>query len=428
MKTETVVQLDPAKVLAQGNHARFGLLSHRVDAMAQSIVDRGGIITPVEVVKLGKPVNGHTHQLRVGFYRHAAALKLNTEQGAGLTLPAVERDALDDKETMLRQVSENQDRENLSPMDRAVAMKGLLDGGVDKGEVRKLFAVPGGRKGTVMQPASNSYVNIHLSLLGLSKAIQAKIHDGRIPISAAMKLVDMPADQRDAILEKAEADRQKALDRDERADKVLAREAAGGSRELAKVERRDAAKVKLDEAAAAMQAATEGYDAAKAGVKEAQKVGPEEERLGRAFSEWTDKEKKAFAEKLGGAKVALREAEKALGKAKRTHSSAEQAHKKLAAPAEAAAPKATAKGKTKGTVSAKGIAKAAKEAGVAGAKHVPLSAADARDAAATLAKSRFPKVKAIGMILGKVLSGEIVPATAETDLSVLTGERKTKLA
>ena len=74
------------------------------------------------------------------------------------------------------------------------------------------------------------------------------------------------------------------------------------------------------------------------------------------------------------------------------------------------------------------VKKAAKEAGQGGSKLVPLTAAEARSAASELASSKFPKVRAIGAILLKVLTGEIVPKVAETDLGVITGERKTAKA
>src|SRR3990167_6885181 len=360
---EKIVNLDPAAILADGN-IRFGLLPHRIDSMAESIIERGGIMQPVEVVKLDKPSNGHTHRLRVGFYRHAGALKLNTEQKAGVFVPAIVREDSDDKDRIAHQLTENNERENMSPMDVATAIERMQAAGYDKVAIRAAFKRPGGRKGLKLQPASPSFINIHLSFLTLPKSVQTKIHDGRVGVATAMQLVKVPAEQREAILAKAEETRLKAIDREER------------------------------------------------------------------------EEKKAYAEAIGAAKTDVRAADKALGDATRAQDKARRALEvvqgKPKAETPADEPKAT-KAKPKAPakapkVSPADVQKAAKEAGVQTAKPAPLTIADARKAAAELAASKFPKVKAIGSVIAKLLSGELTPKMAETDLTVLTGERGTKKA
>src|SRR5207249_5746573 len=52
--------------------------------------------------------------------------KLNKEQGAGLTVPAIVRPLADDTLRLKHQLTENMDRENQSPMDQAVAIDKLL--------------------------------------------------------------------------------------------------------------------------------------------------------------------------------------------------------------------------------------------------------------------------------------------------------------
>lgn len=426
MKAETITNLDPSKVLAEDN-IRFGLLPYRVDAMAESIIARGGVQVPIEVEKLKTPVNGFTHRVTAGFIRHAATLKLNADQKAGLQIPAIVREPADALDRLMRQASENLDRENLSPMDVAVAVRKLLDAGVSRADVRGIFKRAGGRKGTQMQPASNSFVNMHLSFLDLPKSIQTKIHDGRIGTAAAYELTKVPADQRDAVLEKAEQARLKALDREEAAETKLAKsEETAGARE-AKVA---AAEKAVADAQAAFDAATAKRDAAQLAEKDARKTPPN-------YLDLPDADKKAIAEKIGVAKVETKTAVKELTAATNALSKATIAHRKVTGAEEAteakpetAAPARVGKaGKTKGAaVGPKDVKQAAKEAGVEGAKPVALSANDCRTAAAELSKSRFPKVKAIGTILAKMLSGEITPKSAETDLTVLTGERKTHKA
>jgi len=436
MAAEKLVQLDPTKVQADDN-IRFALLPHRVDAMAESILARGGIQSPVEVEKLAEPVNGFTHRLTAGFYRHAAALKLNTEQQAGITLPAIVRQPVDALDRLNRQISENKDRENLSPMDEAVAIKRLFDAGVSRADVRKLFSRPGGRKGLAMQPASNAHINMVLSFLDLPESVQAKIHDGRVGVAAAYELTKAAPEQREAILARAEDMRQKQLAREERADEL---EAKREEMAAARTGRVNAAKAAMEAAIAEHEAAQAAQKEAYAAKKEVSTIGREEERIGKAqgldspkpFTEWTPEEKEAFAGKVTAAKKAAHEADKRLSKATKERDKAERAYKAVAEPAvkEAEptppAAKPAAKGKAKSAVSQTDIKKAAAETGAG--KPVALNAADARAAAAELAKSRFAKVKAIGQVFAKLLAGELTPKAAETDLGVITGERKTQKA
>lgn len=77
---------------------------------------------------------------------------------------------------------------NRSPIDEALEIRRLIQQGVSKMEIRKMFARPGGRKGFKSMPVSNSFINMRLSFLDLPKAIQEKIHDGRLGVAAAYEL------------------------------------------------------------------------------------------------------------------------------------------------------------------------------------------------------------------------------------------------
>ena len=429
---EKIVNLDPAAILADGN-IRFGLLPHRIDSMAESIIERGGIMQPVEVVKLDKHSNGHTHRLRVGFYRHAGALKLNTEQKAGVFVPAIVREDSDDKDRIAHQLTENNERENMSPMDVATAIERMQAAGYDKVAIRAAFKRPGGRKGLKLQPASPSFVNIHLSFLTLPKSVQAKIHDGRVGVATAMQLVKVPAEQREAILARAEETRLKAIDREEREGE---RDGKAEATEAEKAGKLTAAQAALTAAETALAGAKANREAKVKAQTAAKSVGVMEAKLGKSYGDWDGDAKKAYAEAIGAAKTDVRAADKALGDATRAQDKARRALEvvqgKPKAETPADEPKAT-KGKAKAPaktpkVSPADVQKAAKEAGVQTAKPAPLTIADARKAAAELAASKFPKVKAIGSVIAKLLSGELTPKMAETDLTVLTGERGTKKA
>jgi ParB family chromosome partitioning protein len=220
----TLVQLDPELILADDN-TRFNLKESRIESLAANILERGGVIEPLEVEPLVEASNGHKYRLTVGFYRLAAVKLLNATQVAGLTVPAILHAAATPVERLKRQMAENLERENQSPMDQAVAIKKLLDAGITKIEVREMFARPGGRKGQKTQPASNSFINMTLSFLDLSKSIQDKIHLGLIGVAAAYQLTKVAPEKRAEVLAAAEEERQKALEREEREEEsYLAKE------------------------------------------------------------------------------------------------------------------------------------------------------------------------------------------------------------
>jgi hypothetical protein len=237
----------------------------------------------------------------MGFYRHAAVLKLNAEQNAGLTLPAIVHVIGDGADRIKRQLAENMERENQSPMDKAVAIKRLLDAGVPKPEIRRLFSSSGGRKGNTVQPMSNAMLNILVRLLDLPKTIQEKIHDGRVGVEAAYLLgkVHRTSGQlfwrrlkraRLAQIEQEEKDEQKYLDTERKATEAEAKateaqtEAEKAKADVQAADEMVAARknelktikngvLAMDEPAG--QKETEAIKAAEANVKAAEKVKKE---------------------------------------------------------------------------------------------------------------------------------------------------------
>lgn len=221
---DPMVFLDPHVILADDN-TRFGLKPTRIDSLAKSITERGEVLEPVEVELLESPSNGHKYRLTTGFYRHAAVTQLNA-QGGGVNLPAIVRNAPTPAERLRRQLAENMERENQSPMDQAIAIKRLLDTGLTKMEVREIFSRPGGRKGNKTQPASNSFINMTLSFLDLTKDMQKKIHEGIIGVATAYELTKIPVEKRAAVLTRAEADRERQFKKEEKTEEnFLAAEA-----------------------------------------------------------------------------------------------------------------------------------------------------------------------------------------------------------
>lgn len=418
MDNEQVLQLDPATVLADDN-SRFNLKPVRLAQLRDSIKEQGGVNTPVEVALLDKPQGKVKYRLTAGFYRHQAVTDLNKDENAGLTLPALVRQPADDKDRLNRQLSENMDRENQSPMDKAVAIKKLMDAGVSKLDIRRIFSTPGGKKGLTLQPASNSFINMMVSFLTLPKAIQEKVHDGRVGVAAAYELTKVAPDKRAAILERAEADRIKDMEREEREEERYLRTEQKAAEAVEKAAEAatavETARVEVTNSASLIEEKT-------LALREIQKV-PYLELDDAGKKEVTEKLKAAEAD-VKGAQKTKKDAENRLAKAlTATKSADEQAADKAAKLDTAKKAKAKA-AKGKG-VKASDVQKAAKAEG-ASSKFVALNASQMKDALKDILKSSSQpaRVKAIADVVARCFSGELTPLQMGHDLGVITGEVK----
>lgn len=418
-----ILQLDPKKVLVEDN-IRFGLKQYRVDRLADDIMEAAGVQVPTEVEPLAPGTsNGFTHRLTAGFYRHAAVSKLNG-QGAGLTLPAIVKEMTRGVERLRHQVRENVEREDMSPMDQAIAIKKLLDSGVAKVDVRRIFARPGGRKGMTMQPASNSYVNMVLSFLDLPKAVQEKIHDGRLGVAAAYELTKVTPDKRAAILASAEDARTKLLDREEREETRILDTEDRDRKKKEREEKQIADAKKLSEDLEVSRKATEEAVAkAKAAVaKEADLYKKKTAGIKGSTAAETVKLKKEAEESFKAAQADTKSAQKLEHDARRKLDSLEimASVKEKAKKTAKAKPDAVAKGATSGD-----IKKAAKEAGESTGL-VRLKGAEIWQLVEWLSKQSgdCPKVQAIGIALLDTLNSKITNNQLFKKLAEITGERK----
>lgn len=349
-----LVDIGPELILADAN-VRYNLKRTRLDTLKAAIMEAGRVTEPIEIEPLETPVGKAIYRLTVGHYRHAAVTELNKE-GAGLLLPAQVVATASPLKRLERQISENLDREDFSPMDKAIAMKALLDLGMSKADVRARFGVPGGRKGMKVQPLSNSSVNIHLSFLDFSKAIQEKIHDGRIGILGAMELVKAKPEKRAEIIETIETERLAQISIEEKDEEKFLAQEAKAEEAKAKVDALES-KVKDTEAELAKAVEAEKVKAAEAASIYKQVQGITDDKI-KLSAEGRLKAAQAEAEKAGKAREALE------AKAKKA---AETLKEKLAAAktkadalkvSQAAAKKAANK-----PVTAKEIAKVAKAVG-----------------------------------------------------------------
>lgn len=217
--TQVVMFMDPAMITVTGN-TRLKLKQEGVDTLAEDIRSLGKVLEPVGVEEMA----AGGFELIYGKYRHAAVTKLNAD-GLDIQLPVIVYANLDPVDRLRMQVSENVKRESLSLVDKALAMKALLDKGLSKVEVRHIFASAGGRKGNAVQDMSNVYLNDHLAILTFSKSLQDKIDDGIIPISSVKKLLKLEPSQREAVVKSIEVSRAAELEKEENEEDKFIRRA-----------------------------------------------------------------------------------------------------------------------------------------------------------------------------------------------------------
>lgn len=419
MSQEQITHLDPSKVLAEGN-SRFGLKKARLDSLKESILELGGVQSPVGVEPLPAPVNGHTHKLVYGFYRHAAVEALNKENGAGLTLPAIVRKPADSAERLKHQLAENMERENQSPMDQAVAIKQLMDAGVPRLEIRRIFARPGGKKGAEIQPASNAWLNIVLRFLELPKTVQSMIHEGVIGVEAAYELGKVPPDKRAAVIERAKAER----------EKQLATEAKDEEKYLE-------AEKKLTTAQEQEKEAVSKVDETKAAIEAAEKLRVEKQTAlekiqGEPYMKYSDEQKAEMKERLKAAEADVKGADKLvkdtkneLAKLLQTATKAAETAKAQREKLEAARKAVKAQPKKKAEIGKADVKAAAAKEGVnTGA--TPLNMSEIRGVLLKdLGKLKeFPKVLQVADVFKRAIDGILTPKQAGLELAKLTGEAK----
>ena len=406
---EQVLQLDPSVVLADSN-VRFSLKAPRVEALAEEITAIGRVHTPLLIEPLAEVVNGCQYRVTDGHYRKAAVELLN-KSGAALTLPCIVRSPEEGVNRLKLQLSCNKDRENLSPMDRAIAIKQLKDAGVPVIEIRKMFSVPGGRKGGVkVAPASNSFINMHLSFLEFPKKIQEKIHAGEqggIGVLAAYRLSKAPRDKWEAIIQEAETEREEQIKR-EAADeeKLLAQE----KKAQETVEKEKKLKEDLEAAKKAAAEASQAIDAKNDAAAAA--YAAHNKMVGTSYpdkSPEAEAKKKAF-EALQAAEQELKDTKKAAEDAKKEATKLEERLKKQAQQAEERAKRLKElqkKGKAdknKKGPTANDIDKASAKLGAG--NYVPLNATQMREFVKLVCTpGGSEKVRLVGRIFDSVFTG-----------------------
>jgi len=411
-----LVHLDPSSIVTEGN-SRYGLKDYRIESLAADIADKGGVMLPIEVEPAGKDGK---YSLTSGFYRLAAVERLN-RQGAGLLVPAQIVSTASPVDRLKRQLSENMERENQSPMDKATAISKLLDAGVSRMDVRSIFSIPGGRKGLKMQPASNSFLNMTLSFLEFSKPIQEKIHLGLIGVAAAYQLTRVPQDKQDAVLAAAEKEREASITRDEKEEEAFlskerrgqeAVEKAKGAEKDLELARQSLTKAEGDHKAK-VEAETAAYTA-KAPLKTKSAPKKTKDTLEEAFRSAAS-DTKAAERAVEVAQKAVTKGEDQIAKTSQTADAAKARLKKLQDA------KDTKDAKGKKAVGSTHVKKAAQKEG-AGTSYIPPSAKQIRDLFHTLSLPPDCKVREIGKALHKFGTGEYTDNQLVRSLQGVVGE------
>lgn len=437
---DQIIYLDPF-TLATGDNVRFKLKPFRIDRMAEKIVEEGGIKTPIEVRPLtdeekALPENkDKTFMVITGNYRTAAAQKLNEESNAGVMVPAIERHLDSQLAILKRQLSENNERENMSPMDNAYAISKLVEAGLPKVEIRKIFARPNGKKGISIMDASNAWVNIMLSFLDFPKHIQERIHDGRIGVDAGYQLRKKPEDQWKSIIETIEKKRLELLTKEEEDDQKIEtqerRAAEQAIKEAARVEKQSQQLTELETAKAIVAESEEAAKTARATAAEAHTTLYKIRSNAKISKEDKAAAEKGYKELDGAAKQAdaTHAANlKALEKLLTAQANQEKIATERAARLEQARKNAAERRAASNPISGQEVNQTATDLD-AGAAPVKLNASQIRDAINTvysLAGIVQPKTRLIAEALIACFDKGVTPSQLHLALSKLVGEHLDK--
>lgn len=429
VKSEQALSLNPAELMIDDN-IRFGYVKNRVEALKDDVKRHGGIHTPITVELLSKDEQaanpGMKYRVTDGHYRTLVAQALNNEEGADIKIPAFVRSFADPAKRALYQLSTLMERTNPTPMDSARAIQKLMDMKVEKAEIRRVFRKPTG-KANKLQDASNSWINITHSFMDLPKAVQEKLHDGRLTWSGGYELMKAKPENREKILADAEAERLAQAEREDK-DEIAFLDSERKVQELKQKEEQavlalEAAKNKAAESLALanrlLAAEQEKYTASRVpGLKKAD--------LALAIEKW----KGAVNETKAAVATANKdqaELDKLLGKVRTAVDSAKEAADKAKAQRDAAKAKAAADRAAKangGAVGAQQIQAAAANVEPERAPTIP-NLAQTRLEISELADlpGSYPIVQDIARVFkARFVEGMISKAQMYTELSKLTGE------
>lgn len=190
VRGKKLLQLDPVEVSADPKYNGRFTAPSKVDVrdMAASI-RKVGQIQPVLVTLIPGTKD---FRMVVGFTRQAALQFLNESLADGETpyvMEAVEVSGADAAMLLEINIEENTRRKNLTPMDKAHAVKMFEESGKKDAEIAGLMGFK-----------SHASVSQHRKLLSLAANVQKRIHSGEISAEAGFDLAKLEPEQQQEVV------------------------------------------------------------------------------------------------------------------------------------------------------------------------------------------------------------------------------------
>ena len=205
---------DDIVVHPEENSRAAPVAQEAVEALAASILEYGQL-EPVLV----RRIEDQKVQLVAGYTRHRAISHINTwlrpEQPMKIQCRVMD---LNSEEAFLRNLVENRDRCDTTPIDDAAAQRRLREQyGWSEAKIAEFYG------------KSVSYIYQLKKTLQLSEPIKEEVAEGNISIGAALDLTELPESQREAVVEEAKNPETGKVDSDKVREKVRQHKEVNGS-------------------------------------------------------------------------------------------------------------------------------------------------------------------------------------------------------
>jgi hypothetical protein len=434
IQTEDLLMLMPGDIYEpKDSNSRYKLNPFEVRDLAEKILTSGRVNVPIEVEPTTpeeKKATNQDYKITFGYKRKAAVSLIHSEangnkEALSILLPARVATPASLLDRTIKQISENRDRSQMTPMDECTAMHLMESQGATKQDIMNTFKVPGGKgKGRELKPCSYSYLKMTMGFAEFPKAIKELIASGDITKDGAYEFY---AHKRE--------DWQKI------ADKLIADRIAGEEKEAATDEKALAKERGLEEAKTTLETTKSELEkveaTAEAAVKAHTQLAKEEEaklKLARSIKDPVKKKEAEAALAATTKAVALADAE-----ARKAEKQAEALRKKQKAVAEKLE-KALDAGKAKKTTNKKEVQAAAKAVGST-SKKAPSVSEDDDDDTPKLTVAQYeatikriakpcgmPKADAILAALPGVIAGTFTVNQFQQLVRIHTGEEKAPVA
>ena len=172
-------------LIPSSNNVRSFMDEDGIEGLLQSIT-QVGLLSPLIVQELKESAG--TFVIVAGHRRFEALKRIHT---LDWLVPVLVRDDLNEQSITQVMLVENLQRENLSPLDEAMAFKVLADGGITQTDIAARIG------------KSQSYVSQRLQLLTLPDDVRSLLADKAIKLSDATQMVGISEDSLKPLIKKA---------------------------------------------------------------------------------------------------------------------------------------------------------------------------------------------------------------------------------